>query len=108
LQKYYPKGFEVFLKHKNERIAEKCRTNLLRGIEEGLYRPEINIPILLHLRQETLILPFKPEFQSGLSANLVEIASEISIFFLNGIVTPKGKKWMEKYQSQQTKDSTHV
>jgi AcrR family transcriptional regulator len=108
LHKYYPKGFEVFQKHKNERIAEKCRKNLLRGIEEGLYRPEINIPVILRLRQETLIIPFKPEFQSGLSANLVEIATEISIFFLNGIVTPKGKKWMEKYQSQQTKDSTHV
>ena len=32
-----------------------------------------------------------------------EIATEISIFFLNGIVTPKGKKWMDKYQSQKTK-----
>jgi AcrR family transcriptional regulator len=108
LQKYYPKGFEIFLKHKNERIAEKCRKNLVRGIEEGLYRPEINIPIMLRLRQESLMLPFKPEFQSGLSANLVEIATEISIFFLNGIVTSKGKKWMEKYQSQHKKVSPHA
>ena len=103
LQKYYPKGFEVFVKHKQECIAEKVRSNLKRGIEEGLYRPEINIPILLNLRQESLMMPFKPDFQSGLSSNLVEIATEISIFFLNGIVTPKGKKWMDKYQTQKTK-----
>jgi AcrR family transcriptional regulator len=103
LQKYYPKGFEVFVKHKQECIAEKVRRNLKRGIEEGLYRPEINIPIIISLRQESLMMPFKPDFQSGLSSSLVEIATEISIFFLNGIVTPKGKKWMDKYQTQKTK-----
>lgn len=97
LQKYYPNAFKVFYKHKNEFIFNKIKENLIRGIKEELYRPEINIETLSRYRVESIILPFSPEFQSVTKMNLVELSKELSTHFLYGITTPKGQKQINKY-----------
>lgn len=97
MQKYYPDAFVYFLHHKNNIIKEMIRENLQRGLKEGLYREEINLDILTRYRVESVVMPFHPEFQQGLKKELIEICREISIHFLHGIATIKGKKFIEKY-----------
>ncbi len=49
LQKYYPKIFES-IKHKQFNSVNECiSTNLKRGIEEGLYREELDIDLITRL-----------------------------------------------------------
>ncbi len=103
MQKYHPAAFRKFQKHRNEYLYNVCTQNLLRGIKEELYRPEIEVDILARYRVETMFIPFNPEFQRNLKHSLLEIEEEIIIHFLFGLVTLKGYKLVLKYMEQREK-----
>jgi hypothetical protein len=97
LHKYYHQGYLTFQSHRNNYIQKIIRENLKRGISEGYYREEIDIPVLTRLRLETILMPFQPEFQQSVKTPLVDAAKELSIHYLFGVVSPKGYKLMSKY-----------
>jgi AcrR family transcriptional regulator len=103
LHKYYPKAFQIFSAHKNVFIYEKIKNNIIRGIQEGLYRDDIDIETMARFRAESLIMPFNPSFQSMLHKDLVAVSNEISIHFLYGLVSPKGIKLILKYNQKEKK-----
>ena len=106
MHKYHPRAFAIFQKHKNEYIYNVMRQNLNRGINEGLYRAELNIDIMSKYRVESMLLPFSPEFRHNLKYNLVEIEQELIVHFLFGLVTLKGYKLILKYQQEKIKKIT--
>jgi AcrR family transcriptional regulator len=106
MQKYHPRAFAKFLKHKNEFLYNICTQNLQRGVREELYRPEIAIDILCRYRVETMFVPFNPEFQQSLKHSLAKIEEEIIVHFLYGLVTLKGYKLIMKYKEQKEKTVT--
>ena len=103
MQKYHPSAFSKFKKHKNEFLYNVCTQNLLRGVQEELYRPEIAVDILCRYRVETMFIPFNPEFQQSLKHSLAKIEEEILMHFLFGLVSQKGYKLIIKYREQKTK-----
>lgn len=103
MQKYHPKAFQVFLKHKNDYIYSIIKENIERGIYEALYRAEIKVDILSRCRLETMMLPLSPDFHSKLKYNLAEIEEEFIIHFLFGLASPKGYKLIQKYQLERKK-----
>lgn len=106
LQKYHQSAFARFLKHKNEFILSMMRQNIVRGIAEELYRPEINVEIMARFRVESLFIPFDPEFVRNTKSTLVDIEQETITHFLFGLVTQKGYKLVLKYQEQREKHLT--
>ena len=103
LYKYYPQSFKIFEAHKNDYLYGVIKENIIRGIGETLYRPEIKIDIMARFRVESIIVPFKPEFQSSVKSNLATIAEELATHFLFGIVTEKGYKLILKYLKENAK-----
>ena len=103
MQKYHPNAFQKFAKHKNDYLYTMIKENLLRGIEEELYRPEIKVEILARFRVESFTLPFHPEFQTKVKADLAEIEEELLFNFLFGLVSHKGYKLTLKYQLDRIK-----
>jgi len=103
LQKYHPKTFERFSKHKNDYLYGMIRENITRGIKEELYRPELKTDVLSRFRVESVMLPFHPEFHTRVKSSLVEIEEEITIHFLYGLVSQKGYKLTLKYQQERSK-----
>lgn len=97
LHKYHPSAFRIFHRHKNEFLFNLMRRNILRGIEEGLYREEVQPDITARYRVESILLPFDPEFQKGMKHGLVEIEKELILHYLFGLVNPKGLKLVNKY-----------
>ena len=59
LKKYHPKTWEVFQQHKQTIFLEITKRNLKEGVEQGLYRKEINIDILSKLRMEEIDFAFE-------------------------------------------------
>jgi AcrR family transcriptional regulator len=106
MHKYHPGAFHIFQKHKNDYVYNVMKENLIRGIKEELYRPEINIDIMSKFRVESIMLPFNPEFQHSLKYSLVEIEQELILHFLFGLVTLKGYKLILKYQQDQLKKTS--
>lgn len=100
LGKYYPKAFQLFYHHKNDFIYNVIRKNLLRGIEEGLYRNDLHVDIISRLRLENTLIPFNPEFYNAVKADMVAITQEMTFHFLYGIVSIKGYQLTQEYIKQ--------
>lgn len=103
LERYYPPIFEKLFRHKNDFISKKIKDNLKRGIEEGLYREEIDIDILTKLRIETMFLPFNQQLFPFSKYKLTEVEFELIEHFIYGIATLKGQKLFNKYKLQRLK-----
>ena len=103
MQKYHPAAFQKFTKHKNDYLYTIIKENLLRGIREELYRPDIKVDILSRFRVESVILPFSPDFHGKVKASVAEIEEEILLNFLFGVVSQKGYKLILKYQQDRIK-----
>ena len=100
MHKYYPKAFEKFHKYKNDYLYNVIKDNILRGINEELYRPDLKTDIIARFRVESIMIPFNPEFYAKLKYNLAEIEEEFIIHFLFGMASPKGYKMILKYQQE--------
>ncbi len=104
LQKYHPKAFSRFLKHKNDFLFTLLKTNLEKGIAEELYRPEINVDIITRFRLESMLMPFNPDFFSR--HKLLEVEEQLLEHFLFGIVSLKGYKLILKYKHESEKNAS--
>jgi AcrR family transcriptional regulator len=104
MQKFHPKAFQRFQRHKDEFILKMIHQNLLRGIKEGLYREDINVEVLAKFRLESMMLIFNPEvFPLSKSYPLKDLMMIIGEHFLYGIATTKGDKLIQKNQLERTK-----
>lgn len=103
LKKYHPNGFKKFNDHKNQFFYAIIKDNLERGIEEELYRPEINVDILCRFRIACMFLIFDPDAFPPHKTNIGEVLWETTENFLLGLTTPKGAKQFLKYKQQRSK-----
>lgn len=97
LRKYHPRAFEKFNLHKTTYLFEVMKQNLVRGIKEKLYRPEVNIDVMARFRVESVFIPMAPEFYSGIKSSLLEAEEQLIVHFLFGLVTPKGYELVVNY-----------
>ena len=63
---------------------------MIRGIDEELYRPEINIEVLAKVRLETMMLPFDEQLFPKNKFSMVSLHQQLIEFFLFGIASLKG------------------
>lgn len=97
LQKFHPRAFKHFEKHKNEFILSMVKQNMERGIREELYREEISIDILSRYRLESMFIPFNMDVFPPSKYEVASVTKEIMVHFTYGIATPKGFKLIQKY-----------
>ena len=100
LEKYHPMGYRKFLEHKNKFLYDMIKKNIERGIKEELYRPEIDIEIMVRYRLETMMLGFNTSLFPTVKFNLVKVHQEVLEHFLYGLATLKGYKLILKYKQQ--------
>lgn len=99
LEKHHEESYKKFSQFKYEFLREVIVDNLKRGIEEGLYRPGVDIEIVTLIRLETMMLPFSYSIaRSGHS--FIEVHQQLSEMFLFGIASPKGYKLIEHYKQE--------
>ena len=98
LHKFHFQSFKKFQEHKNSFLLEIIRKNLERGIEEGLYRPDINVEILSRFRLESMMLAFNMEVFPQTKYSIVEVTMTIIENFMFGVVTPKGYELIIQYK----------
>jgi AcrR family transcriptional regulator len=103
LRKYHPVSYSLFEKHKNDFLYNVIRDNLVRGIEEELYRPDINIDIIARFRIDSMLMPFDPALYNNQNTNIADVERQIIEHYLFGIVSQKGYKMVLKYQQKRKK-----
>lgn len=103
MEKYHPAVFRKFQQHKWDFILNMIRSNLQRGVEAGLYRPEIDTDVLARFRVESMFVAFNPEAFPNNRTHLLQIEQELLLHFVHGLATSKGRRLIEKYKQQRTK-----
>lgn len=106
MQKYHPSAFRKFLDYKNNFLYKMISANLKEGVDEELYREDIDIEILTRFRLYTVMLSFDSEVFPSNKSSLVYIEQQLLEHFLFGIATPKGQKLIQKYKTQRIKNQT--
>jgi AcrR family transcriptional regulator len=102
-EKFHPKAFEIFRKMKEEFLLEVVAHNLRRGIEEELYRDDINVEMMSRYRVETMMVPFAMAASAPSKFHLVDVSRETMEHFLYGLSTSKGHKLISKYREEYKK-----
>ncbi len=108
LERYYPEGFATFKKSLLQQDVSSIRRNIEQGIEEGLYRPEIDPDFMARYRLELSLIVFHPNLLVAEREDMHRVAQEISELFLYGIMTHKGEKLYQKYKEKYLKQVSKI
>lgn len=90
LQRYYPMAFQLLTQHRTQFVEQSILQNLQQGIEEGLYRPNIDVAIIARYRTESIFLVIQQQWFVNLDYDASRINSQIFIHYLYGLCTLKG------------------
>lgn len=103
MEKYHPGCFKKFKEFLNGFMYQMIKSNIEKGVEEGIYREDIDIDILTRYRIHSIMMSFNPEMFPNNRTHLLHIEQQLLEVFLNGIATAKGQKLIQKYKNQRTK-----
>jgi hypothetical protein len=98
MQKYHPAAYKLFRDFKEKNILRMVEDNLRKGISQGLYRRDINIPVIARLRIEQVEMGMNPHLFPSQVFRLADVQLAIFDHFMHGITTLKGHKLINKYK----------
>lgn len=98
LEKYYPEAWNTMHELRHEFVAEVMEKNMERGINEGLYREDLDVKIITRLWVARLNIIFDPNFFAMGEFELAEVYRQMFLHHVRGIASSKGVKYIEKNQ----------
>jgi AcrR family transcriptional regulator len=101
LQKYYPELHQALMQEQRSRMHDAIRQNLIKGIEEGLYRKEMNVDIISKLHMTRMEYRHRRDSFQLDDIDSQQVMREIFIYHLHGIANENGIKILnEKLNSE--------
>ncbi len=98
LEKYFSNAFDMIKNHKDEFLFSLIKQNLMKGIEEGCYRKDLDIDIISKFRLETVFIPFNLHLFPLSKFNSLEVHTQLMEHFVYGLMTIKGHELMDRYK----------
>lgn len=96
LEKYHPKSYKLFINYKRGYVYECIKSNLERGLAEGLYRKNLNPEIVAKLYSEKMDVLLDKELFPNQKFSFIDIYSEMMRYHLKGIVSKEGLKYLKE------------
>lgn len=107
LEKSHFRSFRRFREHKDKFLAKIIKDNIDWGIKDELYRPDINVDVMVKFRLESMMLPFDVSVFPPGKYNMAGVTEVIIEHFVYGLATIKGHKLIQKYNEQRNKNQQH-
>ena len=98
LVKHFSNAFDMIKNHKDEFLFSLIKQNLMKGIEEGCYRKDLDIDIISKFRLETVFIPFNLHLFPLSKFNSLEVHTQLMEHFVYGLMTIKGHELMDRYK----------
>jgi AcrR family transcriptional regulator len=98
LEKHFSDAFDMIKNHKDEFLFSLIKQNLMKGIEEGCYRKDLDIDIISKFRLETVFIPFNLRLFPLNKFNSIEVHTQLMEHFVYGLMTVKGHELMNQYK----------
>ena len=104
LEKFFPQAWDRMTAHKDEFIIPAIVRNLKRGIEEGLYRADLDLKTVADIRYQQITTALNPAgFGNGRKSSRL-LMHELTVFFLHAIVNTKGKRTLSTYLNKKNEN----
>ncbi len=98
LEKYFPSAFDIIKNHKDEFFLSLIKQNLIKGMEQGYYRSDLEVDILSRFRLETIFIPFNLHAFPVSIFNPIKVHTQLMEHFVYGLMTVKGYEVMQQYK----------
>lgn len=98
LQKYHYESWQAWSAFKQEQIAKEITVLIKRGIDEGLFRSDLNLEVAINLHLAHMDLVTAPEFIQRVNQPAYVIVAETMLLFLRGIASEKGLEMLKNYK----------
>lgn len=98
LRKYHPSAYRLIESHKRKFVLETMRTNMQRGIREGVFRADMDVEIMARFQLESMMLAFDIQLFPSDQFNLADVSQEIHRHYLFGMCTPYGQTMVLNHQ----------
>jgi AcrR family transcriptional regulator len=98
MQKYHQDAWKVIQDHKQKFIYETVKTNLAKGIENGLYRENLEPSIIARFYLEMVNTVMDP-IQSGFAEmgfEQSEVHEQMMRYHIRGIANEKGRNYLKE------------
>jgi TetR/AcrR family transcriptional regulator, cholesterol catabolism regulator len=96
LKKYYPALYEKMNLARREKIYDRIMKNLEKGIDEGLYRKDINKKLIAKVQVDRMEKTIESDYLPIDELSAPEIFLELYKYHIRGIATAKGLKELDK------------
>lgn len=94
LEKYHPEAYRRMMDVRRKQVYASAAANLERGITEGLYRDDLNIPIIATLYVSRFEVVFSGQLFPADRFNSDRLHWEIFRYHVRGIASAKGVKYL--------------
>ena len=101
LEKFFPLAWQKMMEHKAKTVQQSIIKNVKRGISEEYYRPDLDPQFIANVRLQQITTALNPVQFSGKKSDTQKLMHDLTIFYLHGLVTTKGKKLITKYFKEQ-------
>ncbi|HRN38224.1 MAG TPA: TetR/AcrR family transcriptional regulator [Flavobacteriales bacterium] len=103
LEKYHPEAFRRMMETRRREVYATTVANMERGIKEGIYRNDLNIPIIATLYISRLEVVFDGDLFPADRFNPGEVHWALFRYHVRGIASEKGVKYLvNKVKKDQT------
>lgn len=104
LQRFFPEAYAQFHEKQMLKDVGMVRDNIVRGMEEGLYRQGMDADLLARYRLESCLVIFQPNSLVAQAHHPHLAGVAIMENFLYGLMTAKGERLYQKYSEKYLKE----
>lgn len=105
LKKYYPDLYGEWIEYKRKRMYEVIRRNLQKGIEEGLFRKDLDPDIISRLHMVRTETMHTSEILEDNERSASRFLHEVFRYHIHGICNDKGLAYFREKEAQNLKNS---
>ncbi len=108
IQRHYPKAFEIYRQQKETYILRSILENIQKGVDQGLYRSDLNADILARMRVEQIELAFNNDIYPMDRYQMLDVQRELMHHFVRGMLTEQGFAVYNQFVNKQNENNLTV
>lgn len=100
LQKFYPDVYKKFIDKQRSQIMTGMRLNIEQGMQEGLFRSDLDIDVVLHLYTQAVEDIHQIDIKNGANVSYDKLLSVMFENHIRGIASQEGLEYLEKVKNE--------
>ncbi len=102
VQKYHPKAWNIITEFKQGFLADFVQDVLREGIEQGLFRDDIDVYVIARIRLEEITLAHSESVFPSARFGHINVPGALLDHFVHAVCTEKGRKKYKKLKEGNT------